>query len=100
MKLKEMPVSPEALQAATKMIAARIDNLRFVVQRGHAAPSECTMAEICMVEGKLDALMSFLEDQGMDFSKFNEYLATAYNQGFANAINIRTQMQNQKPGKA
>lgn len=94
MKLKELVVSPEVLQALQKMITEKIKNVGIVqlIPNSKTTEIQCLMAELCVVESKLEALMIMLDNEEKDFSKFNEHLVTAANNGVVKAISTREQM--------
>lgn len=93
LKLNELPVSPGAMKRFQQLIIERITNLG-IVMRGGTSPTQALMAEICVLESKVDALMQILESKhNIDFTEFNEYLENAAASGAASAVNIRQQMQ-------
>jgi len=90
-KLAELETTPEIMVAFQKMIVERVQNMTVVTQSG-ASPSQCLIGEIVVLEAKIDALMLLLEEQGIDFTKYNKYLEEAALRGAATAVNIRKQM--------
>lgn len=95
MKLNELAMSPESLKAIQNLIIARVTNMGTAVRNG-ASTTHCLMAEICVLEAKVDALMMMLETGGMDFTPFNDFLLSSAKSGTATAVNLSHMMNKTK----
>lgn len=90
MTLKEVVLSPEAMTAIQGMIIERLKNVKMIeLANSSTTPVDCLIAEICVVEAKLDAFMKMSEVGEKDFSKFNEYMTEAAIAGKSSALKTR-----------
>lgn len=91
MKITEQTMAPEVLQELQKLIIERLTNVNRL-RKVNAEPLHGLMADLCVVECKMDAILLMLEAQGADFSKFQDHLFQAAKQARATAINLRSHM--------
>ena len=97
-KLSEMVVPPQVNMEMTKACVERLTNINVSVNNG-VKVSQGILFELVITEIKFDALMLMLESQGMDFSKYPDFMLNAAKQNQATAINIReTMMKEAKDG--
>lgn len=94
-KLKQQQLLPETMQAITKYVAARVQNMVAAIGTKQS-PTTALMAEIVVLETKLDALMQMLEDGGQSFEHINRYMKEAAESGTNTANQIRFQMTNKR----
>ena len=97
-KISERLIQPEVNTEITKACVERLTNVNISVAGGGKV-SQGILFELVITEIKFDALMLMLEAQGMDFSKYPEFMLKAAKQNQATAINIReTMMKEAKDG--
>lgn len=76
-KLSDVVMTPEIIAEIQRMVIERITNLELATRSG-ASPVQALMAEICVIEAKLDALMQMLEDQKvLSYREFADTLIRA-----------------------
>lgn len=92
MKLKDLKLGPEALEALAQLIHERTTNLGIEIKLGHA-PLAILIGEICTVEAKIDALMHLLEDkQNVSYKMYPVYVEQVCKSGIQNLLAAREAM--------
>lgn len=93
MSLKNFTLTPPTMTALQGMIFERLKNVAILKEAGTGTTEvQCLIAEICVVEAKLDAFMRMCESKEADFSTLGKYIELAANDLKQNAINVRTQI--------
>lgn len=94
MKYEEVNMTPECGEAIERLIMERLKNIAVVQKLPNSKVSEtqCLIAELVMVECKLEALTRMFENGEKDFSEYNNHLVGAAENGTGIAIEVRKQM--------
>lgn len=94
-KLKDLPVSETLMKSLQRLIMEKIQNLALATRRSQS-PVHGLVAEIAVLEARLEALMSILEEKNnVDFSEYNTYLENAADAASVMAVNSRTSILSQ-----
>jgi hypothetical protein len=100
MSYRDGKTTPSVMGALTRYIAERLFNLEKLMKKGGAQvchSSAAVLGDCVVTEAKLDALILLLEKEGIDMSKFNDFLEESCRIGQANAISIRKQFEAMVP---
>jgi len=79
MRTMNLTPTSEVMEALQGFIREKLINLDLVKKNAKSTvtDTQCLVAEMCVLEVKMDAMMQMMNDKDVDFNKFNDYSLNA-----------------------